>query len=166
MKTKNIILTALFIAMAIVINIAENAFPLPLPGVKLGLANIFALTALILLGVKEAYAVIILRVVLVWLLTGNIFAFSCSMVGGLLAVTVMSIQYTKYKRLFSISGISISGAWAFNVGQILVATLFVKDITIMYYIIPLLLIGTATGWAVGSTAKYLCKRIETSLIKR
>ncbi len=55
MKLKNMIITGSFAAFALVFNMFEGSLPMPLPGIKLGAANVFLL-ALVLLGVKEAFA--------------------------------------------------------------------------------------------------------------
>ena len=54
MKLKNLIITGSLAAFALVFNIFEGNLPMPLPGIKLGAANVFSLVALVLLGVKEA----------------------------------------------------------------------------------------------------------------
>lgn len=160
MKLKNLILTAFFISLALIFNLIEGSLPFPLPGVKLGTANVFALTALVILGAREAFFVTVLRVVLAWLITGNIFSFLCGMTGGLLATAIMVLLYTKFDKDFSLPWVSVAGAWAFNIGQTVVATYIVGDIRLMYYVLPLLVIGTATGWVVGKLAELLCVRLN------
>jgi heptaprenyl diphosphate synthase len=159
MKLKNIIITGSLAAFALVFNIFEGSLPMPLPGIKLGTANVFSLLALVLLGVKEAFAVTLIRVFLAWVMTGNWFAFVCSLAGGLMSAAVMSFIYLKYRDDFSLPWISVAGAWAFNVAQVSVAALIVNDIRVLLYIFPLLAAGTAAGWAVGWLALLLCKRV-------
>lgn len=160
MSTKSLVITALFTAMAIVINIIESVFPMILPGIKPGLANVFTLAALITEGPVAAFSVAIIRVLIVWLLTGNIFAFFCGVTGGILATTVMSLCYIKYGALFSVPWVSVAGAWGFNLGQIAVAVIFTADMRIALYIVPLLVVGTIAGWGTGFLASYFCKRLE------
>ena len=159
MRLRNLIITALLAAIALVFNIFEASIPMPLPGIKLGAANVFSLVALVLLGVKEAFAVTLIRVFLAWVMTGNWFAFVCSLAGGLLAVAVMSFIYSKYRDDFSLPWISVAGAWAFNIAQVSVAALMVNDVRVLFYMLPLLAAGTAAGWAVGWLALLLCKRV-------
>ncbi len=71
MKLKNMIITGSLAAFALVFNMFEGSLPMPLPGIKLGAANVFSLLALVLLGVKEAFAVTLIRVFLAWVMTGN-----------------------------------------------------------------------------------------------
>lgn len=158
MKLKNIIITGSLAAFALVFNIFEGSLPMPLPGIKLGAANVFSLVALVLLGVKEAFAVTLVRVFLAWVMTGNWFAFVCSMAGGISAAAVMSLLYTKYRDDFTLAWISVAGAWAFNIAQVSVAALIVGDARVLLYAVPLLVAGTAAGWAVGWLALVLCER--------
>ncbi len=158
-STRRIVLTGLFTACAFAVNIAESAFPMPLPGVKLGLANAVALCALVLLGAKEAFIVTLLRVFLSWLASGNVFSLACSIGGALPAVAVMSLLYGRFSNELSMPWISVAGAWAFNAGQIAVVTYLVQDIRVALYILPLLAAGTAAGWATGLLAQSACAKI-------
>ena len=159
MKLKNMIITGSLAAFALVFNMFEGSLPMPLPGIKLGAANVFSLLALVLLGVKEAFAVTLIRVFLAWIMTGNFFALLCSLAGGLMSASVMSFIYIKYRDDFSLPWISVAGAWAFNVAQVSVAALIVNDVRVLFYVVPLLAAGTAAGWAVGWLALLLCKRV-------
>ena len=160
MNTRRIVLTGLFTACALVVNIAEGMLPMPLPGIKLGAANVFALTALVLLGTKEAFAVTLLRVALAWLVTGNVFSFLCSMGGALLAVAVMAFLYKRFRADFSLPWISVAGAWAFNLGQVAVVSYVVGDARVALYILPLFVAGAVAGWAVGWLADAVCRRLR------
>ena len=159
MNLKNLIITGSLAAFALVFNIFEGNLPMPLPGIKLGAANVFSLVALVLLGVKEAFAVTLIRVFLAWVMTGNWFALLCSLAGGLMSASVMSFIYIKYRDDFSLPWISVAGAWAFNAAQVSVAAAMVNDIRVLLYIVPLLAAGTAAGWAVGWLALVLCRRV-------
>lgn len=160
MKPVKIVTLALFVSLAAVISTLEGLIPMPLPGVKLGAANVFALAALVLMGAKEAFSVTILRVLLTWLLTGNLFVLLCGLVGGMLSTTAMALIYTKFRGLFSLPWMSAVGAWAFNIGQVLAAMMFIGDWRVIYYLPPLIIAGTAAGWAVGALAQLLCRRLE------
>lgn len=160
MKLPKLILLALFVSLALVFSVAEGMLPMPLPGVKLGVANVFALTALIIYGPREAFTVTVLRVFLAWLLTGNSFALLCGMTGGILSTTVMALIYTKFCESFSLPWVSVAGAWAFNAGQALTAAAIIGDARALYYLLPLIIAGTAAGWAVGILARILSDRLE------
>lgn len=160
MKLKNIILSSFFVSMALIFNLIESFFPLPLPGVKIGTANVFTLSALVTMGTRQAFIVTILRVSLAFIITGNVFSFFCGIVGGLLATATMALLYNKFKNDFSLSWISVAGAWAFNIGQTWVASYIVGDMRLMYYLFPLLVLGTVSGWTVGHLAELLSARFN------
>lgn len=160
MRLRETVLIALFAALALVFNLAEGLLPMPLPGIKLGAANVFALTALVVLGARAAFAVTLLRISLAWLISGNPFAFACSLTGGLLSTTIMILLYTRFGRFFSLSWISVAGAWAFNIGQVAAVSLLVGSFAVFYYLPILLVVGTATGWTVGVLAAMLAIRIK------
>ena len=77
MKLREMILVSFLAAMALIFNMLESALPMPLPGIKLGTANVFALAAIILIGAKAGFAVTLLRVVTAWLISANFFTFIC-----------------------------------------------------------------------------------------
>lgn len=160
MSPKKLTLMALFISASVVFSFIEGLLPLPLPGMKLGAANVFALAALVLYGPGEAFAVTILRVLLAWLLTGNTFSLLCGLTGGFLSTSVMALIYTKLSASFSLPWVSVAGAWAFNVGQIFVAVALVGDARLLCYLMPLILAGTAAGWTVGHMACILSGRLK------
>jgi heptaprenyl diphosphate synthase len=160
MNTRRTVAVALFAAFAIAVNMAEGMLPMPLPGLKLGAANVFALSALVLFGVREAFAVAMVRIAISWLLTGNVFALLCGGSGGIFSVAVMSLMYVKFRDCFSIPWISVAGAWAFNLAQVSVAAALAGEVRVFWYLVPLLPAGTAAGFAVGLLASLLCARLE------
>ena len=89
MKTKRIALFGMLVALAFIFSYIEHLIPLPLPtGVKLGAANIVILCALYFLGVKEAAAISLVRIIL----SGFAFGISTvpySLAGGVLSLFVM-----------------------------------------------------------------------------
>lgn len=162
MKLRNMLLVSFFAAMALVFNAAESMLPMPLPGMKLGAANIFSLAALVLMGTKEAFAVTLLRVALSWIFSANVFALACSLSGGIAATAIMALLYNRYRNDFSLPWISVAGAWGFNIFQTAAAAFIVGDIRIALYLLPLLAAGTAAGWAVGVLAGIVVSRVKSA----
>ena len=99
MKTKKLTLMSMLLALALVIFIIEAALPplAPIPGIKLGLANIITLISLKWLGKKEAFMILILRIVLGAIFTGNIMSIIYSLSGGIMCFIVMAIIIGKVK---------------------------------------------------------------------
>lgn len=158
-KTISLTLCAMLISLALALSYAERFIPLqmliPLPGIKLGLANIVTLTALYLLGAKSAFIILILRCFLGSLFGGGITGFLFSLCGGLLSMTVMTLV----RRLpcFSVYGVSILGAAAHNIGQIAVAILLMRSVYIGAYLPYLLIVALFTGFATGSACAGILK---------
>ena len=140
--TKNLALCAVLTALALGLSTLESLFPVslvvPLPGVKLGLANIVTVFALYELGAAPALVILLARCGLGSLFAGNASALLFSLLGGLTAMLVM-IGLKRCRRL-SIYGVSIGGAAAHNVGQMAAAviTLFLLAVS--------LVTGTLTGF--------------------
>lgn len=161
-KVKVIAQSALLIALALALSYTERFIPLqlviPLPGVKLGLANIVTLVALFLLGWKRTLPIVVIRCLLGALfggLTGLLF----SLGGGLLSLGVMSA--CKKLPVFSIYGISILGAAAHNIGQILAAMALMNSIYVCAYLPYLLLIAIVTGTLTGAACASILRTLKT-----
>lgn len=151
-KTKRLTLCALLIAMALALSYTERFIPLqmvvPLPGVKLGLANIVTLIALYLMGPKCAFAVLIPRCILGAVFGGGITGLLFSLTGGILAMLTMTLA--RKVPVFSIYGVSILGAAAHNIGQILAAMVLMNSRYIGAYLSYLLIVALFTGFATGA----------------
>lgn len=165
-RTERIVLIALFSALAFVVNLAESAFPLPFPGMRLGLANIFSFTALLLFGPASAVLVSVLRVAMAFIISGNPFALACSAGGLLCSLSAAILLYQKFGRLFSVEAISIAAAVAFNAGQISVVVLLTGEPALFWYLPLLTVAASLTGLAVGFLACTLAARLKKTLIYR
>lgn len=114
---------ALLTALALALSYLENFFPLslaiPIPGVKLGLANIVTVFALYALGPAQALLILAARCLLGAMFAGNMNALLFSLLGGFAAMLVMILL--SRLRLLSVYGVSIGGAAAHNGGQVAAA---------------------------------------------
>ena len=162
-NTKRIVLSAVLGSLALAFSYMERFIPLqmliPLPGVKLGLANVVTLIALYLLGTKSAFAILILRCFLGSLFGGGITGFLFSITGGLLSMTVMAL--CKNAPLLSVYGVSILGAAAHNVGQILAAMVLMHSVYIGMYLSYLLVVALFTGFATGAACAGVLRILKT-----
>ena len=150
-KTKHLALCAVLVALALALSYTERFIPLqllvPLPGVKLGLANTVTLIALYLLGRRSAFGVLISRCIL-GALFGGVTGLLFSVTGGIFALCLMSLA--KNARHFSLYGVSVFGAAAHNIGQIIAAMLLMRSVYIAAYLPYLLLVAVFTGLATGT----------------
>ena len=110
--SKRIALCGLLTATALVLSLVEKMFPLqavvPIPGVKLGLANVVTLFALHELGIRETAAIVFVRVTLASVFMGSVTGFLFSLFGGMLALIVMRLLLPREGSWFSTPGISVA----------------------------------------------------------
>jgi heptaprenyl diphosphate synthase len=163
-NTRKLVFFSLLVALGTTLHVAEGMIPnpFPLPGVKLGLANIVTFIALYFFGFREGMAVAVLRVVL-GSLVGGVFlspGFLMSLSGAVISTVVMACLLG-YAR-FSIKGVSVAGAVSHNVGQILAAALLIQSQTIFFYFPFLLLVAIPTGMITGHLLDALLTRLEKS----
>ena len=161
-KTKRLTLCAILVALAMALSYTERFIPLqmvvPLPGVKLGLANIVTLIALYLMGPKAAFAILIPRCVFGAVFGGGITGLAFSLTGGILAMTAMSLA--RKVPFFSVYGVSILGAAAHNVGQILAAMVLMNSVYIGAYLPYLLIVALVTGFATGAACAGVLRALK------
>lgn len=165
-KTKQIAICSMMIALALSLSYMERFIPLqmviPLPGVKLGLANIVTLIALYLLKTKHAFFILIPRCILGAVFGGGITGLLFSLCGGVLAMGVMA--GARKLPLFSIYGVSILGAAAHNIGQIGVAMLMLRSVYIGTYLPYLLIISLFTGFVTGGACAGVLRTFQYASI--
>lgn len=151
MRTKKLTVCGLLTAVALALSYLENFFPLalaiPIPGIKLGLANIVTVFALYAMGAGPAFLVLAARCLLGAVFAGNMNALLFSLLGGFSAMLVM----TALSRLrgLSLYGVSIGGAAAHSCGQIAAALLTLGSTAPMYYLPVLLAVSLFTGSLTG-----------------
>ena len=158
MKTKRITLIAVMAAAALIIFIIEAQLPLPfpIPGIKLGLANVITLTSIVWLGKKDALAVLLLRIVLGSIFTGNMITLVYSAVGGLIAYAAMLAAVAILKNIVAAS---VVGAMGHNIGQIAAAAVISHTVQILYYLPILIISGVLTGLFTGIVAAAVLRRL-------
>ena len=162
-KTRRLTLCAILIALAMALSYTERFIPLqmlvPLPGVKLGLANIVTLIALYLLGPKAAFAILIPRCIFGAVFGGGFTGLVFSLTGGILAMCVMSLVHSI--PICAVYGVSILGAAAHNIGQILAAMILMNSVYIGAYLSYLLVVALFTGFATGAACAGILRAIKT-----
>ena len=158
-SVKKLALCAILAALALGLSTLESLFPIsllvPLPGVKLGLANIVTVFALYELGASEALGILVTRCLLGGLFSGTATALLFSLLGGLCAMGVM-ILLRRSKRL-SVYGVSIGGAAAHNVGQIAAAVITLGNTMVVGYLPFLLAVALITGSLTGFVVSLLLR---------
>ncbi len=152
---------AMLVSLALVLSLIERLIPLdllvPIPGVKLGLANIVTLFALTSLGFRDASVILALRIGILGLINGPV-PLIISASGGLLSLLLMWLLLRGNGRVVSLIGVGMGGAAAHNTGQVIAASLILGNPALLVtYLPPLLLAGLLTGILTGSAAIPVCR---------
>ena len=162
LNPRSIALCAVLTALALGLSTLENLFPVtlivPLPGVKLGLANIVTVFALYELGAVPALTILTARCLLGGVFAGNLSALLFSLLGGFTAMLVM-IGLSRLRRL-SIYGVSMGGAAAHNCGQVAAAMVTLGNAAPLYYLPVLLGVSLFTGALTGLVAGLLFRAMK------
>lgn len=157
---------AVLTALALALSVAEGLFPLtvlfPLPGLRLGLANLVTVYALYALSGREALLILLARCVLGALVGGNLTALAFSLTGGLLALGTMALL--RHIPALSLLGVSVGGAAAHNTGQILAAMVVLGSRAPLLYLPPLLLCSIVTGGVTGAVSILLLRQVPHSFL--
>ena len=151
MKIQKMTLIAVLMAMAIAVSILESFIPsIGIPGIRLGLANVFILLVLYEFGILEALFINLGRVFITSLVRGTIFqmGFFMSLTGAMLSMLVMWALVKLFKKLTPIA-ISVVGALFHIAGQFVIGTIFLETAYIWYYAPILAAISIGTGILVG-----------------
>lgn len=165
MKHRKIALCGLLTALALALSLLERWIPIgffvPVPGIKLGLANIVTIFALLSISPQAAAAILFCRVTLGSVFAGSVTSFLFGLFGGLLALLVMFFLLPLKDKYVSIYGISVVGAAMHGIGQILAAVFVLKSMDVLSYL-PLLLIsaipmGILTAFISELILRYLSK---------
>lgn len=160
MKTNKLTLYALIISVAMILSYVESLIPafVPIPGIKLGLANIATVFALYKLDTKAAVIISVIRITLSALLFSGLFSIIYSISGAFLSLVAMHVLIKSKK--FSPVGVSVSGAVCHNLGQVITAALIMQTSKLMYYFAALLLSGIISGTVIGIAAGLIIQRIK------
>ena len=159
--------SALMLALAFGLSFLEHLLPLqlllPLPGVKLGLANIVTVVLFYFVSPIDAAVVSLLRIGLSALLFGTPISFLFSLMGGGVAYLTLWISKSLFPHSISFVGVSVLGATGHHFGQILVAVLLFDSGVLFGYLPVLLVAGCLMGGVGGLLLNVLSKRLEKVL---
>lgn len=162
LSTRQTVFLALMVAMAMALHGVEAlmAYVTPMPGIRLGLANIVTLICLAFFSRKQVLLVVVMRLALTGLVLGTFLTpvFWISVGGGLCSYIAMALL-TGRENL-SVIGISLAGAASHNLGQLTAAALLLSGTGAFYYLPWLLLWSVPMGLLTGFSAKALIKALR------
>ena len=159
MKTKKLTLLSLLTAIALTIFMVEAQIPalVPIPGIKMGLANIVTVFVVFAIGSKEAAAVRFARIFLGAVFAGNFSTIFYSAAGGgcAIAVTVLLKKILTKKQLWVAGAL---GAIAHSVGQMAMAITITATPGLIAYLPVMIVVSIITGTFTGLCAQFLVNR--------
>lgn len=148
--------------VALIIFVVELQIPnpFPIPGIKLGLANIITVYAVYRYRAGEVLMIVFCRILLAAVFSGNMMALAYSFAGSVFCLGGMLLL----RRIMDRNHIwiaSMLGAILHNIGQITVATLVV-GMGVLVYLPFLLVSGCLAGAFTGACAQLISHRMEES----
>ena len=168
-RTKRITANALLIAFALMLSFLEVLLPLhsliPLPGFRLGLANLAITLTFVLLSPLDAAVVSAGRILIMGLLFGTVSSLYFSALGGLFSFAIL-LLLSKIAKKNSYLGVSVLCAAAHNVGQLTAASTLFGTGLIFSYLPWLLVASVLYGGIVGLLLNLLTPRLQAVLQKR
>lgn len=159
MKTKKLTQLALLSAVSLIIFIIELRIPnlIPIPGVKLGLANIVTVYAVYKYKPSEVWLIVLVRIVLGSIFSGSVVSLMYSLGGAICCLFGMLF----IKKFIPVSHMWIAspcGAIFHNIGQIAVAVVVIRTFAIIVYLPALMVSGIVSGLLTGICAQLICNR--------
>ena len=147
------------IALIIFMVEAQIPPPIPIPGIKLGLANIVTVYAMFALSPWDTLSILVCRVFLGSVFSGQPMTLFYSMGGGLLCwLAMLLLRRVLTKQQLWAAG--VFGAVFHNIGQILVAIALTRTPGLIAYLPVLLVSGILTGAFTGLCAQFLLARLD------
>lgn len=161
--TKRLVLTALLFATALVLSLVESALPplIPVPGVKLGLANIVVMYTLFFMDKGRAYAIVALKALFVGITRGAV-AGLLSFCGGFLSISAMVVVLVLYKKRISYLLVSICGAVSHNMGQYIAISVLYTGMNLWVYLPILVLAGVAAGIVTATLLRFIIPALKNT----
>ena len=167
--TRRICIDAMLCVLAMMLSYLEAILPLnlllPIPGFRLGLANVIIVAVFCLFKPIDAFAVLSVRILLMGLLFGSPTSLYFSAMGGVFSFAVLVLAKYLCKKC-SLIGVSILCAAAHNTGQVIAAVTIFDAALITTYLPALLLASAVYGGIVGVLLNLLLPRLQKTVTRR
>lgn len=165
-RARNTALYGMLIALAFIFSYVEAMIPVPIPvpGIKLGLANLVNVVGLYTVGIVGTIVVGLIRIVLVGFTFGNTFSMLYGLAGGTVSMAVMAAA--KRSSCFGTVGVSVLGGVFHNIGQLTVAAYVTQTAGVFSYFPVLAAAGVVTGGLIGLLGGLVVERIKPAVGKR
>jgi len=159
LKVRKLTLMALLTAIALTIFMIEAQIPapVPIPGIKLGLANIVTVFAVFALGPREAASILFVRIFLGAVFAGNFSTIFYSGAGGLCAILVaIGLQKVLTHQQLWVAG--AFSAIGHSIGQMAMAIAITATPSLAAYLPVMILCSVVTGLFTGLCAQFVLNR--------
>lgn len=160
MENKKLVRLSLMLTLGLILGLVESILPpLPVPGVKLGLANIVNVVVLYSDGFFESLLLSLARVMILSILLGNLFSitFYISLSGAIASVTGMSLVYGILGKDLSPISVSSFGAFMHILAQLLAVSVLMNTKDVLYLFPILSILSVITGVITGIISSYILK---------
>ncbi len=159
---KKITTLSMFLVFSVALSFLESILPapIPVPGVKIGLGNLAPLYLIRNKYYKEAFAVNLVRIVLMAVLFGGVYSFVYSFAGFLLSFFIMLLMQ---KLKFSGVAVSAAGGMAHNIGQVLASLIFFPP-SILWYLTLVIPLGALLGGIMGFFTDFIIKKLPQNKV--
>jgi len=166
-NAKRIAVCASFATLALMLTFVESVIPIqlivPIPGFRLGLANLAIMPVVFFIGKVDGIAVAVVKVAVSAILFSSPTSFLYSLTGTLLSVIALIILSCFGSKIFSFIGISVICAAFHNLGQILVSVCIfgITSVSILPYLIVVSVIsGIVTGTLMMASSKQILQMLR------
>ncbi|HHW79541.1 MAG TPA: Gx transporter family protein [Acholeplasmataceae bacterium] len=158
---KRMAILANLVAVAIVLNLVEAQLNfIPVPGAKLGLANLVTMVVVYMFSPKEAIMVTLLRIIIVGLLSGRLFGPTTIMGFSGAIVSVIVMIMLKKINVFGVVLVSVISSMSHQVGQIIAGIFVIGSSDVIYYLPIMLPLGIVSGILIGIISERFIKVLE------
>jgi heptaprenyl diphosphate synthase len=159
---KRLAMLGMLLGGSLVLYALEATLPAPFPFVRIGLANVATLLAVLMLGPLDALLLAALRATIASLVVGTFLGpgFLLSMGGGLAAAAAMSLAVRFALPPLGVVGVSLIGAATHNVAQLgVVAGVYGGPVLAVKLMPAALLVGVVAGLATGLVALFAFEKL-------
>lgn len=162
---RKITLLSLFLAIGILLNYIENCLPsfIPIPGVKLGIANIVSLIVLYFFDKKTYFLLGLLRIIIVGVLFSGLFTASFFLsLSGFISSSIILLILSMNKKI-SIYTLSVASAVFHSIGQILCASILYSSFYLLGYLSILTFTSAIAGLLIAYIAALIINQLEKTI---
>lgn len=162
-KNKKLVKNSILLAMGLILSYIDYLLPIRFLsfGIKLGLSNIILILAIFLVGKKSAFAIGLLKVVIMSIIFGNFIYFVLSLfpfiTSFILMCKIYDIFLLRYKREKLIFLMSVPAGILHNLTQVFIIVIITRNYY-LFRIIPLFIIeGAMLGFVVAGITVFILK---------